>query len=83
MSSQGSRGHQASLSCKTETALAETQHGDDGVGGGQPCWLGVHCGPWQAAQTTHQKEAPRLSGPRPEWGQPCPAALGANHDGNV
>lgn len=69
MSSQGSREDQESWPHRTEATLAETQCADDAVGGGRPCWLRVSCGRWQEAQTTHQKEALRLSGPRLEGGQ--------------
>ena len=66
MSSQGSCEDQESWPHRTEVTLAETQCADDAVGGGRPYWLRVSCGRWQEAQTTHQKEALRLSGPRLE-----------------
>lgn len=70
VSTEGSHGDQGSWSHKAEAAPAETQRGDNDVGGGRPCRLKVSCGRWQEAQTTHQKEALRLSGPKPEWRQP-------------
>lgn len=69
MSSEGRGRDQGSWPHRAEAALAGTKHGDDAVGGGRPCWLRVSSSRWQEAQTTHRKDALRLSGPRLKWGQ--------------